>query len=720
MGTGYRVYPWWLAAACLLLALATAACGGGGGIDPGGGGGDEKSAEVMQADDDYPDDTLASKNPAYVDYMVVKGSVDYSDVYINRSDSVVSLEIIEPEGGGESTASKKLYRNFAEVYADTSVSYQVLPSIDLVDRYTKSTDDAAYGAVELAYHDGDGIYPGGKQGLLTDILAALLAQPSAAGRDLACAYLGAALTLGGGTPGTTGAIATKQQEIVDRFLQNTNRSKVLGFYTEHPTLGLVFKRDRMLQESCGMTTSSDLLQSTCDTELAAMAAIAAVLDADAPLLEAYDKYQRTAERITNPTSNLDLRDLLPFTDLFGNPSALREALVTSEAWQTKVLDRNASNGANAGVAFWPFSTCKENALFRNIGPGEAHGIDFMEWLITEIKAGNVSLAPAADSGWYDYQTYAIETFLIPEYAYEYQNLMMQGLYKKRLKSAFASLLTQRRETHVKQLEPVFGPTCEPAPPPVPPFSVEPVPTHFLRTARGYTMLTGALAGVMGDEAYLGINLAGGTASMAESLEQTRAVFYGLYLISCCEIGIAPALEADELAGCTALEPPADYADYLNSYPVALEPGISDDAAARRVAACRLAETWLDELAGKTDLLATDSRVIVPVVWDPVYGEWTNWAVIGVKLMKLKAGYEIAPRVVYDSWSDPLTPEEARRRLRESEGLATINWEPLEVFIPVYDFAEVKFARDPMTREEFRAVCDQYDNHDDVVAALEAL
>ncbi len=47
-----------------------------------------------------------------------------------------------------------------------------------------------------------------------------------------------------------------------------------------------------------------------------------------------------AERITNPTSNLDLRDLLPFSDKFGNAAALRHPLV---------VVRNARHHVDVGV-----------------------------------------------------------------------------------------------------------------------------------------------------------------------------------------------------------------------------------------------------------------------------------------------------------------------------------------------------------------------------------
>lgn len=700
----------------ILLALVLCACTGTGpgpgtGDDPGEN--DDTHARVLQADDDYPDDTLESKNPAYVEYMVVNRAPGFDRGYMNGSDSVISLKIIEPEGGEETESANRLYRNFAEVYADTGVRRKVMPSIDLLDRYTKHTDDSAYGAIELACHDGDALYPGGRQGLLAAIVSGLLKEPSSPGRDLAAAFLGAALTLGGGAPDTAGSIAAKQQEIVSGFMEDAGLSKVLGFYAENETLKLVFRRDRLLQHSFGISLPSGIIGESKDTELEAMARIAAVLDDNPDLLEAYTGFQLMAERITNPASNLDLRDLLPFRELFDDMPALRQALLDSDAWQTKVLERNASDGTNAGVAVWPFSTSKETVLFRNVPAGA----DFMDFLVNAIRSGEVSLEPTELSGWYDFQTYALETFLLPEKGYEYQNLMMQGLYKKRLKSVFEAMLTQRRETHIKQLEIGVGPTSSPPPPPVPPLTVEPVPTHFLRTARGYSMLIRSLTGIMGDAAFAGIELADGSAMAADSLEQARALYYGLYLVSCCETGIAPALDSGELAGCTALMPAADYEEYLYTYPVALEPGISADAAARRVAACRLAREWLAGLSQMDGLLAQDSRVIVPVYYDRETYEWVCWAVIGVKVIKLEAAYARPPRVITYGYANEITPEQAREQLAASQNLASPAWESLERFLPVYEFAEVRLSDDPLTREEFRTVCDQCSTREEIIDAL---
>ena len=75
-------------------------------------------------------------------------------------------------------------------------------------------------------------------------------------------------------------------------------------------------------------------------------------------------------------------------------------------------------------------------------------------LIQAVRSGELDLAPGADAGWYDYQLYALETLLLPERGPESQNLLLTAGYKKKLIETFKSILTQTRETHVKQLD--FG------------------------------------------------------------------------------------------------------------------------------------------------------------------------------------------------------------------------------------------------------------------------
>ncbi len=62
-----------------------------------------------------------------------------------------------------------------------------------------------------------------------------------------------------------------------------------------------------------------------------------------------------------------------------------------------------------------------------------------------------------ESGWYDYQTWALEALVIPERMAEGERLELDDEYRKLLLELFKGLLTLTRETHIKQLEiPMVG------------------------------------------------------------------------------------------------------------------------------------------------------------------------------------------------------------------------------------------------------------------------
>jgi hypothetical protein len=211
--------------------------------------------------------------------------------------------------------------------------------------------------------------------------------------------------------------------------------------------------------------------------------------------------------------------------------------------------------------------------------------------------------------------------------------------------------------------------------------VEPCPTYFLRTARAYAFLQDFLLERIGPEELA--TLHGLTADgerqldLAAELEQMRTLFYGLYLISCEDLGVRPSATADELD-----DPPA---------------------------AMAAAEAWLGQIKSDPDL-AADTRVIVPVYYDPMRKVTSVWATVGVRLVKLSAEY------------DPRFPPSLRA---ESGG----EWEPVETdkleamnsVIAVDEFVTCQIPNlKPLSREEFRKLCDEHGTKEKIVAALQAL
>jgi hypothetical protein len=206
--------------------------------------------------------------------------------------------------------------------------------------------------------------------------------------------------------------------------------------------------------------------------------------------------------------------------------------------------------------------------------------------------------------------------------------------------------------------------------------VEPAPTYYVRTARAYAFLADFLDAAVGKEALQmlhGLTKDGPRKpDLYTELHGMRDLFYGLYLLSAEDIGMKPAVLPDE---------PVDCEQCYNR-----------------------ATTWLDGVYDPD--LAADTRVIVPIFVDPVRDVTKAWATLGVRLAKLDADYASPPSI--------LRPDSAEWERVSSGDLGAARY-----LIPVDEFAEVELSGSHvLTREEFRAVCDENSDKEAIIAALQ--
>ena len=401
------------------------------------------------------DDQLSQKKPRYLsDFTAPQTDSQGCFLYVNKSGAVIGLDYgtVTPE---EQSRADKIYPTFrAAKKAAKEFSCEFLTSVDLVDGFTKYFDDRLLAGIEESLHTDSGIFPGGKQGLLKAILEELLKQPTAPGRDQAAGYLAAAIELGGEQPKVPGTIRKISQTYLDIFLKDSRYSRPVGFYNESKSLQNIFRRDRFLQKPFGNKFwAGDLpMEGLYAPEgLFPIARIAEVVAKTPTLKQAYAKFQLMAANLTDPEANLNLEDLFPLQPLFSNEAKLAQAIQQSKAWKT-AQDCGNKNPSSLGVAFLPFTTSKETRLFARLyGLSGIPHTEIMTDLVLAIKKGQLDLAPEPDSGWYDYQLYALESLVLPQKAQEANKLLLHARYKKRLREAFEAMLTKRRETQVKQL-----------------------------------------------------------------------------------------------------------------------------------------------------------------------------------------------------------------------------------------------------------------------------
>lgn len=671
------------------------------------------------------DDRIEDKNPQYVSAFTEKRSNQFGSIWcFNKSTAVFGLDlgsVTEVENELEKTIYPT-FRAAMKAAADYSSENKFLPSVDLVAGFTKYFDDHLLAAIEESVHRGSSIFPGGKQGFLSSLLDELLKQPKAPGRDKAAAYLAASIELGGGHPEVAEIIRDKAQSYLDAFSGDTRNSKPVGFYTKSEALKEVFYRDRFLQKPFGTKFwhhRTPELPFYSREGLYPVIRMAETLLKNPDLMEAYRKFCQLAEKICNPVANLNLEDLFPYERYFEDEFGLFEALRDSDAWR-EAQGRGNVNPNTVGVAFWPFSYSKESRLMARLyQTDELPKTEVMNDLIWAIKYGDVNLEPGEHSGWYDYQLYSLETLLLPEWAHEADKLLLHAKYKKRLRQAFEAMITKHRETHVKQLFQIimYGARAKPLPT-RPELSVEPCATHYLRTARAYRFLANHLKNLFRIEDLENLGIDSADKGLLQELEDAVILFYGLYLVVCEDLGMVPQLESKEISTLPRLSAGTIVKEkMLSEFLIANSPGLSDTERIAWFSIWKKAKQWLRTLNNQK-FLDEDVRIIVPVLSNYSGTEVRNWAILGIGLKKIHSYYARKPGVQPMRYSEEGCSYEVEEMLRPNDlAKSYFDWQPSDYIIPVHVFSEVTLGPEPLTRDEFRRICDSYKTKNEIIEAL---
>lgn len=572
---------------------------------------------------------------------------------INASSAVLSLDILEIRDADEPELMQLYPSYVAAAKAIGARGGRLLPSLNLLDGKAKQFDDGLYAALELAMvqRDGDGFAQ--VLELLTEIDRALSPQSEAH------AWVeGAFVIAGRKTVGKLSPIwAVQTKEFIAEFDADETRSKPIGFYTWSKELQNAFRFLRYLMKDW-------------PSRAGAPDEIAKVLAQKPALMKAYTQVLDFYAHLTNPYAQLSFA---PLAD------AANAGKTVDQLWSSAGLPRPPGVPT---AHFLPYSGTKEtrlfNRLFRGGLPPDA---DLMFELVKAIRDGKVDLKPGEQSGWYDYQVYALETFLLPARGAEHRKLQLGKRYKERMLQAFAALITKRRETHARQAE--AAKTGADWKPPRESYSprlrVEPNPTYFLRQARAYAFLQAYLTSVLpeGSRARLrGLREGGLRAQpLFEELEWVKQFFYGLHVLSCEDLGMRPALLDGELPGAAA--------------------------------ASKTAGDWLESWTEDADL-AADTRVSVPVLFSSERRASRLWATLGVRGAKLQASYAHRPR-----WR-PLPKPEAEDA--EWQAMDWCDYANYVILVDEFSEVELKGLR-VLNREELRAVCDREKTKEKIVQAL---
>jgi hypothetical protein len=529
-----------------------------------------------------------------------------------------------------------------------------LVSASVLAQKAKIFDDGLYAAVEVATQDGAGRHAG-KAALLASLGHALAgADPSVAGTAQKL-LLGAARLGHVPVKGVPPAVEAHVQQAIEDFLAKEVRSKPIGFYTWSRQLGDIFQQDRMLQ---GEFQQDRMPPGKIDA--ASIKAVASALRADPSARATYEAHLRFVSRLTNPFAIPDLRGFL------------------------EACDRGDADGAEEDIRFFPPSVAHETEIIKKLFSIEPLPESFVlvDEMIRRIRSRELNLEPGAESGWYDYQTWALEALVIPERMPEGDRLYLDEEYRKLLLDLFKGLLTLTRETHIKQLEiPCASGAMRGREVYIdiaPALSAEPLVTFYLRRALGYRYIRSVLEDTFGSQELEGLHrlTEAGPAqmSLAEELSGIETLFLGAHVSVSRELGLAPD--------------------------TAMGSDTSTSEAAERFVA------WARELKSDPDL-NLDLRAMVPVFYDVVRRKPKVWAFLGWSRRPITVSFARPPQATIRDLNGRLLYDHT-----------PIRWGALHADLQYPVTAELYVDR-ILNRDEFRKVCDSCGTRSEILRRLDA-
>jgi hypothetical protein len=568
-------------------------------------------------------------------------------VQLDLSTQVLRLDIPEDRSlGGPADISMGIQE--APIAPRLSgISSQGFVSASMLAQKAKQFDDGLYAAVELAAEQGAGRFAG-KASLLRNVARALEAlKQTPAGNAPEVIFAGCGM--GGLEINVPRQLRKAVQDTTEEFLRDPLRSKPIGFYTWSEELATIFRQDRMLQTEMNGKEGIETLVK--------------ILKADHSARETYETYLSLAAKLTNPLSYRDLRG------------------------QITALEQGKPDTPSRGIYFFPPSRSHETELIKQLYGSRPipESFNLADEMIKRIRAGSLQLKPMGESGWYDYQTWALEPLVIPDEMPEASHLDFAESYRKQLLELFKGILALTRETHIKQLEIPLAGAAAPSRPsrPIihiyPELATEPLATMYLRRSQSYRFVRTVIEETFGSDALarmhrLTIN-GPVKENLAEELRRMEALFYGAHVAVCEQIGMpfssSPSLGSGRGTG-------ADASEF---------------------------QAWRASLKYDLDL-GRDVRMMVPVFYDVMRKKTKAWVFLGWSSRPVTVSFAKAPAAkVFDR---------ADRQVRADSVDLTFHSAGHELAYPVT--AEV-YVDKILNRDEFRQICDRYKTRSAILANL---
>lgn len=600
------------------------------------------------------DDRLEDKKVQFLSELVDRRPL--KDWEVNQSDAIIALNV-QMVREDQERLLLQLQPTYAELQSLAPESFgaeAILPSVNMVDGKVKQFDDGLFAALETMALRGSADCIASYPDMFRRWLKQLPADSEAA------AFLQVGISLANdGKKGEELEIKNSgaAEKYRKKFAMDAAKSKPISFYTWSEDLKNCWHFMNFFETSFPL--DSPVLKD-----------LQSVLAKDQELLTAYRLAVAHYSGLSNPGADLSLADLV-------DVNLSDQAAVNAKA-QSIGLKVNL-------ISIFPEATSRESELINKLFPnGIPSGSDLMMELVRRIRSGEVDLTPRSSdslrpSGWYDYQVYALETLLLSEKGEEFNKLLLSRSYKQRMLDAFKAMITKRRETHARTMNvDAKAPAARPLESIQPRLRVEPAPTYYLRTARSYQFIEQHLTKTLGPDCLKklkGLKQSGEREmNLADELASMKQLFYGLYLVSCDDIGLKPSLsQTDEV----------------------------DQAKAYESASSWLATIWSDPD------MSVDTRVAVPVFFDRINQRTHLWITTGVRLTKLDTRYATPPRIRPAGSSDDWQVVEPNK-LKSSLYLVAVD-----------EFAQIELSGiRTISREELREALPSGKTREEVISILE--
>ncbi len=568
-------------------------------------------------------------------------------VQLDLSNQVLSIEVKEDKTYASSEKKDTKYFN-AKIYSDLrSVPdwYCNFISTAIVAQKAKNFDDGLLAAIEYLAQDGTGKMQG-KQVILQQLIEILKDMHLKKRQDAMANFkvqtmIYSALVLGGGRAEVEPRIRKASSDSITVFFKNELRSKPIGFYSWTEKLEKIFKQDRFLQKIISGSKERLILQKA--------------LSHNKQVTIDYTSHLNLIEQLNNPFSPefCDLRQ--PAGK--GAPSCSCSVIPPSMAHETELVKQLYGN--------------------RPI----PKGFSLIDALIKKIQDGKISITPKKTSGWYDYKTYALEPFIVPESMPEAAKLDLGDEYKQLLVEVFKSVLALTRETHIKSLEiPLAGAAMpEEIVEVYPDLSCGPVASYYLRLGKAYTFVKTVIRKCFTKtdlmQARRLMPYTRSQKPLLTEMQEMESLMYGLFLITAGEIGLKVTKEM------------------TNRKPEVLK---RDKETAQK---------WIAGIKEDIDL-ARDNRMMVPVFYDVQRRKTKVWAVLGYAVRPVTISYKKEPTFV-------LTNTKREKINRK------VKFKSQDRFI-IYPVSAEVYTNKILNRKEFQELCDKYKNQKSIIKAIEKL